>query len=343
MIFSKPCSKMLMVKKGLVLSVLLSFALLAAAQERMSREEYIAFYADLAMDEMKRTGIPASITLAQACLESDNGNSRLARQGNNHFGIKCHDWTGKKIYHDDDEKDECFRKYRDAYQSFIDHSEFLTEKSRYAELFDLKPDDYRRWSRGLEKAGYATSRQYAELLIRIIDENELYRYDQMVLAGDYQPSRRKERAAEIPGREVLTNNRIEYIITRPGDTPRSLRDEMELYPWEIYRYNDISRGEALDTGMVIYLQPKRRRAAKGNEIHMLEEGQTLTGVSQLYGVKVRHLVRYNRLDHPEDIQAGDKVWLRRKKPKAPAPEPIREKEQEKQEPVQMEFEFDGGG
>ena len=148
---------------------------------QQSRDDYVKEFSDLAMREMSRVGIPASITLAQGCLESNNGNSTLAVKGNNHFGIKCHDWTGRKIYHDDDKRHECFRSYSSAYDSYKDHSEFLSTKSRYASLFELNPHDYRGWAKGLKKAGYATANNYATLLIRIIEENELYRYDLLVL------------------------------------------------------------------------------------------------------------------------------------------------------------------
>ena len=117
--------------------------------QKITREKYIADFSDLAMREMIRVGIPASITLAQGCLESNNGNSSLAVKGNNHFGIKCHDWTGKKMYHDDDKRHECFRSYPSAYESFMDHSQFLTTKSRYASLFEISPHDYRGWAKGL--------------------------------------------------------------------------------------------------------------------------------------------------------------------------------------------------
>lgn len=326
-----------------VLLVVSGWSLKGQPLDRMSRQEYIEQYADLAMKEMKRTGIPASITLAQGCLESDNGNSRLARRGNNHFGIKCHDWTGGKIYHDDDKRNECFRKYGSAYESYIDHSLFLTTKGRYASLFDLRPDDYKRWARGLKKAGYATSRSYAQTLIRIIEENELDRYDAMVLEGEYEESGTGP-AGETPrnafgyetARTVKLNNRIEYIISRPGDTPQSIREEFDLYPNEFYRYNDLERGVELDSGMIIYLQPKRRKAARGNESHKVEPGETLRDISQEYGVKIRHLRRLNRLDKDEGVQPGMKLNLRKKKSGKPVP--VREREEDEPD---MEFEFDG--
>ncbi len=331
-----------MFRKGVLLCCCLMILFRVLGQEKMSRPAYIEMYAELAMKEMSRTGIPASITLAQGCLESDNGNSRLAVNANNHFGIKCHDWTGRKVYHDDDEKNECFRKYRDVYQSYIDHSEFLLGKPRYAELFELKPDDYKRWATGLQKSGYATSRQYASLLIRIIEDNQLYRYDQMVLEGGRMPEDFNRGTMEMkPSREVLTNNRIEYVISRHGDTPESLRDEMDMYPWEICRYNDINRGAVLDSGMVIYLQPKRRRAEKGNETHLLEEGQTLKDVSQLYGVKLKMLYRYNDIDRETGAEPGTRIWLRRKMPsdKEALPRKRTREEERDDEPAEMEFEF----
>lgn len=299
-------------------------------QDPITREEYINMYANLAMEEMLRSGIPASITLAQGCLESDNGNSRLARDAKNHFGIKCHDWTGRKIYHDDDELQECFRKYRSVEESFIDHTEFLTGKQRYAGLFELKPDDYKGWARGLKSAGYATSRKYADHLIQIIEDNELQRYDQMVLAGHYQPGKRLRRrpGAQRPGwdgalpgsgstglREVVAMNGIECIISQPGDTPSSLRSELDLYPGEIQRYNDLGTGAYLDSGMIIYLQPKKRKAPRGFEFHTMTDDETLWDVSQLYGIRLSRLRRMNHLDSDVQPAAGTELWLRRKKPR----------------------------
>ncbi len=303
--------------------------------KKMTREAYIRAYREIAMKEMARVGIPASITLAQACLESDNGNSRLATQGNNHFGIKCHDWTGKKIYHDDDDRNECFRSYDSPYESFMDHSDFLLTKPRYAPLFDLKPRDYRGWAKGLKKAGYATASNYATLLIQIIEDNELYRYDLLVLEGgmtgrsDISPPVAESRVHG--SRRVMVNNNIEYVRAEPGDTPESLRDELDLYKNEIYRYNDLYKGERLEPGQIIYLQPKRRKAAIGNEIHVVKAGQTMNDISQIYGVKLKHLYRMNLMTEGEQPLEGSEIYLRRKrreiafKPE-PLPEPAEEEE-----------------
>ena len=148
-------------------------------------EKYIDVYKEIAQNEMRLYDIPASITIAQGILESGSGNGRLSIKANNHFGIKCHDWTGAKIYHDDDKAQECFRKYKDAKYSFRDHSLFLTQRKRYAGLFKLRKEDYKGWARGLRAAGYATDRKYPQKLISLIERYQLYKYDEEVLGADY--------------------------------------------------------------------------------------------------------------------------------------------------------------
>lgn len=311
------------------------------AQQKISRKEYVKTYSELAMKEMIRVGIPASITLAQGCLESGNGNSTLATKGNNHFGIKCHDWTGRKIYHDDDKRHECFRSYKSAYDSYMDHSEFLSTRQRYASLFELNPHDYRGWAKGLKKAGYATAPNYATLLIRIIEENELFRYDLLVLEGGVggvtdTSAMAKEHSSDTL-RPILVNNRIEYILTQAGDTPEALRREMGLYRNELYRYNDLFRGVKLEPGTIIYLQPKRRKAAFGKEIHVVEVGQTMYDISQMYGVKLKYLYRRNHMMEGEQPLEGTEIYLRKKKR-----EPLLklDTEEEEFEEEEMEFRFE---
>ncbi len=312
------------------------------AAKNMSRETYIKEYSELAMKEMARVGIPASITLAQGCLESDNGNSTLAVRGNNHFGIKCHEWTGKTIYHDDDARNECFRAYSSPYESYKDHSHFLTTKPRYASLFELKPHDYRGWSKGLKKAGYATASNYATLLIRIIEENELYRYDILVLEGGMGVGIDTTTHLADHGyktvREIMVNNRIEYILTEPGDTPESLRDELGLYKNEIYRYNNLFKGSKLESGQIIYLQPKRRKAALGNEIHVVADGETMYDISQIYGIKLKYLYRRNLMLEGEQPMEGTEINLRKRKREPLLKlEPV---EEESEEEVEMQFKFE---
>lgn len=172
---------------------------------------YIETYSEIAKDEMRKYKIPASITLAQGILESASGKGRLAVKANNHFGIKCHGWTGAKIYHDDDRSQECFRKYREAKSSYEDHSKFLTGRGRYADLFKLKQDDYKGWARGLKKAGYATDRKYPDKLISLIERYKLYEYDQEVLGS-------KKEEVKI----VRVNSGTLIHIVAKGDTLYSL-------------------------------------------------------------------------------------------------------------------------
>ena len=200
-------------------------------------EIYILTYNAIAMDEMRKSKIPASITLAQGILESGSGKGRLSVEANNHFGIKCHGWTGRKIYHDDDRSQECFRSYDHPNSSFEDHSEFLTGRSRYAALFKLKPDDYEGWAKGLRAAGYATDRKYPEKLISLIERYQLYKYDEIMLG----------KSTETP--DIVENTAITHIVIK-GDTLYSLSRRYQTSVDEIKRLNklknnDLSLGQAL--------------------------------------------------------------------------------------------------
>ncbi len=301
--------------------------------------EYINLYAGLAMEEMRRTGVPASITLAQGIIESNYGRSRLAREANNHFGIKCHkEWTGKKIYHDDDRRNECFRKYREVSESYRDHSDFLAQGSRYDFLFELQRDDYKGWAKGLKKAGYATNPRYADMLINMINENGLHVYDEIVISGK-KPVKEAVYAdveAVLPGRtgteeirktgngaetiiigsaaRIKVNNRIEYIIVQEGENFKSLEEEFELLGWELHRYNDLSDTAELYGGQMLYLQPKRSKADVGNDYHIVKEGETMYDISQKYGIKMRSLYEKNRMEPGYEPPAGTELWLRKTKP-----------------------------
>jgi hypothetical protein len=208
-------------------------------------------------------------------------------------------------------------------------------------LFELNPHDYRGWAKGLKKAGYATAHNYANLLIRIIEENELYQYDLLVLEGELDEYLDSLGVPEIleyqTSRSILLNNNIEYILTEPGDTPESLRAELGLYRNEIYRYNNLYRDSQLTPGTIIYLQPKRRKAARGNEIHIVEEGQTMYDISQIYGIKLKHLYRKNLMAEGEQPLEGSEIYLRKKKR-----EPILKLEptQEEYEEEEMQFRFE---
>jgi LysM repeat protein len=294
--------------------------------ERITAEEYIDQWKPVAMEKMKQHGIPASITLAQGLLESSNGNSELAREANNHFGIKCtNDWDGGKSFHDDDKRHECFRKYRDAADSFEDHSRFL-QRPRYAGLFELRTTDYKGWAHGLKKAGYATDPRYPQKLIDLIERYQLYKLDEGVdiaytppLPGAAKrPAGRTDanEGAEITiggGRTVeLFDGRIKFVNARSGDTYRSLAEELQMMPGQIARYNDADREAAIREGQVVFLQPKRNKA-RDTAVHMVAPGETLWDIAQAHGVKLAKLAAYNGLSADAPLSAGQHVLLRKPK------------------------------
>ena len=319
--------------------------------KKTTRQEYIDTYKELAVKEMKRTGIPASITLAQGILESGDGNSRLARKANNHFGIKCHDWKGKKIRHDDDHNNECFRKYKSVYDSYRDHSEFLTSKQRYASLFTLEPTDYKEWAEGLKKAGYATSGDYHKALVKIIEENQLYALDQGVEisreAGMQLASVNEFENIGLSKR-VYERNRIKYIIANKGDTYYGISEELNMLPWELKKYNELTEGSKIDSGQILYIQPKRNKAEAGKKIHVVKEGETMYYISQLYGIKLDVLYKKNLMEKGTEPEVSQKLLLRKglKGAKVPLehkfkePKDKEDKETELKEEEEIIFEFD---
>ncbi len=301
--------------------LIISFILISFSSfSQITRQEYIDQYKDLAIKEMNRVGIPASITLAQGLLESANGNSRLAVKANNHFGIKCHSsWSGKTIRRDDDKKNECFRKYKTAYDSYMDHSNFLSKGPRYAFLFEYKTTDYKKWAKGLKKAGYATSKTYATRLIQIIEDYQLYQYDtNNAIAQKEKTTKKKKRkirhtkedyAVQL-GRKIKINNRVKYIIAKKGDSYTKLTDEFQLLRFELYHYNDAEKGDKIKVGEHIYLQPKRNKGEKGENYHTVTKGENLRSISQKYAIKLRKLRKLNHLTKNEKIKEGSKLNLR---------------------------------
>lgn len=298
-------------------------------QQRISTEEYIKTYKDIAIEKMKDYRIPASITLAQGILESGSGNSRLAQQANNHFGIKCHKgWTGKTFYMDDDEKNECFRKYKKVEDSYRDHSLFLTERGRYSFLFDLKITDYKAWARGLKKAGYATNPKYPEILISIIERYDLMKYDTQSRKDNQEEKKPVKKSGKQvktsnmrvedfkkfekypSGRQIFTNNDRKLIIARSGDTFFGLAKEFGLYTWQLYKYNDLEKDYLLKVGDIIYLQKKKRKAANEHRYHEVANGQTIRQISQLYGIRESRLYKINNLPKGVQVGAGEIIKLR---------------------------------
>ncbi len=288
---------------------------------QMTREEYIDTYKDMAIREMYEFNIPASIKLAQAVLESGNGNSKLAREGNNHFGIKCHGWQGKSMKVDDDAPQECFRVYDNPDQSYKDHSAFLTTRPRYASLFELKTTDYKGWAHGLKKAGYATNPRYAELVIKIIEDHQLYKYDvsqEVILASkksgriaDPKPEQTVKPASAK--RQILTNNDRKYIIAQKADNFYSLAKEFNIYSYQIWKYNELTRNDKLTEGEMVYLEKKKGKASV--PFHTVSKGENMRTISQFYGIRLNQIFRYNRMKQGEEPRVGQVLWLQERKPK----------------------------
>lgn len=308
--------------------------------------DYIERYKDIAMREMQEYKIPASITLAQGILESGNGNSELAKKSNNHFGIKCHkDWKGKRTYHDDDEKGECFRVYNSPEDSYRDHSKFLANGQRYAFLFDLKITDYKGWAKGLKKAGYATLPVYANVLIKYIEDYNLTQYDQMVVKGKFkykakgkgqkaidESQKTKDESqkavesslvyvpykitdAEVVGklpdeRYIRENNKVKFIYAREGESVYELADMLGIYDYQIVKYNNLGKRRTLKKDEIIYIEPKRNKAMRRYKYHTIQKGETLSHVSRLYAVKLKSIFKMNDMDENTVLHVGDNIRLR---------------------------------
>ena len=334
--------------------------------------DYIEKYNKIAMREMQEYKIPASITLAQGLLESGNGKSELAKKSNNHFGIKCHSsWKGKRTYHDDDAKGECFRVYDSPAESYRDHSIFLANGQRYAFLFDLKITDYKGWAKGLKKAGYATLPVYANVLINLIETYDLTQYDQKALKGpkividETKPkskqsvdnkttstnntnvntktnSKSKTKAktkkktnakdkekvsiseirspnklseAEVvgkafDGRYIRENNGVKFIYAKKGDNVYKLADEMEIYDYQLVKYNNLGKRRYFNENEVIYIEKKKKKASKKYKYHTIQKGETLSYVSHLYAVRLESIFKMNDMDENTILQVGDNIRLR---------------------------------
>ncbi|MFV0375768.1 MAG: glucosaminidase domain-containing protein [Mangrovibacterium sp.] len=311
-----------MIRKISLLISLSLFVLVSFAQRIYTRDEYIQKYRTLAVHEMQRCGIPASIKLAQACLESGNGNSELSRKSNNHFGIKCKsNWTGKRAYHDDDLRNECFRHYNSVEESFIDHSNFLVNNPRYGELFTLDITDYKGWARGLKKAGYATAPHYAESLIKIIDDFNLDAYDHVLsdeldkIPTGSHGGKTNNLVNPYQGRKVAFRNGLKSIVVQSGDTPEKIAQTFDLKVWELYNYNDLPKNHRLQVNEILYIVPKHNKALQTFSTHRLEAGETMHYVSQRYGIRLKKLYRLNRMKSDEVPKPGTAIYLRERAPR----------------------------
>ena len=289
------------------------FASLGAFAQQMvwtqRYQEYFDLYKDVAIEQMQKHGIPASITLAQGVLESGAGKSELTRRANNHFGIKCHGWTGRTSYHDDDERGECFRAYNNAYESYEDHSLFLRGSKRYSRLFQLKTTDYKGWAKGLKACGYATSPTYASRLIEIIQLYKLNRYDKAKHYDKYQLEQARHQGAL---RRVYEFNDNYYVVARKGDTFRSIGEDVEVSYKKLARFNERDRDAELEEGEYVWLKKKRRKAPKDykDRLHYVRSGESMYSISQKYGIRLKNLYKMNDLSPDYMIRVGDGLKLR---------------------------------
>lgn len=321
-------------KVRIITTLLFTVLTITVFGQDLTRQEYIEKYKDLAIKNMREYRIPASITLAQALLESRNGNSELAKKSNNHFGIKCHSsWRGGRTYHDDDKRSECFRVYEDVYDSYADHSDFL-QRSRYENCFKQDITDYKSWAKELKKAGYATNPKYPKLLIKIIEDNKLYVYDQIALGEDVEEpeladnSKKSERGSNNRGNDnsgfedvnlspkpavSKTINEIKYLTAKGGETPGEIAHTMEMGRWQIKMYNDVDRGYEFEKGAKVYLQPKKYKGSQ--KFYIAKKGDSMWEISQRFGIKDGALRRKNRMDKGEEPEPGQKMYLQSKKPK----------------------------
>ncbi len=338
-----------MKKLSVLLTSLLTFAL-TFAQQKQEVLNYIQRFKDIAIEEMVRTKIPASITIAQGIVETGSGSSSLAKEANNHFGIKCkEEWKGKKYYHNDDLPNECFRVYENARSSYADHSEFLMTRPWYAPLWQFKTTDYKSWAHGLKSAGYATNPQYASMLISMIEEYKLYELDQQGMAmieNKDNMMKQGENAVQQPATASVSKvtttelkkhepeqvvihdkkdekpQRPEYVVNGlralkaiGNEDPLKIAFEYNLDYSYVMSFNDLNTGDRFKDGEYIFLQPKKSRGADGT--YTVAAGENMRDVAQRTGVKLRDLYAKNQMKMNDQAYAGETLWLQEKRAVAP--------------------------
>ena len=289
-------------------------------------EEYINKYKNLAIQLQQEYKIPASIKLAQGLLETGGGSSRLAKIGNNHFGIKCKpEWRSGRMYHDDDAAGECFRTYKSAEESYIDHSKFLSERIYYVKLFDLDIYDYKGWTRGLQASGYATDKAYGTKLLNLIETYELYKYDRVKV-----PEKTKKIEDDIyeiridaPNgktdykdpinwrRRIYQTNGIHFITAQSGDTYNIIAYDTRLKLKKLLKYNEVTKEHQLKDGDIVFLQGKKKYASKENSIHTVKGGDSMHSISQQYGMRLKSLYKLNKLKDNYTPKPGDTLKVRK--------------------------------
>lgn len=282
-----------------------------SSNRKKSYDDYIMLHKDLAISHMKRFGIPASITLAQGLLESGAGKGSLTLKSNNHFGIKCHtDWKGESVIAADDKPNDCFRKYKKAEDSFEDHSIFLS-KPRYKALYELDIADYKGWAKGLQSAGYATDKAYANKLIKLIEDYELYKHDKK---GSYKKTERE--AIKIVAPKGLFKHTpykthgLVYVVAENDDTYKSIAKEFDFKLKDLCKYNEVPEDYPLQGGELVYFQKKKTKADKPYYEHVVGVGESMYSISQLYGLRVKNIYKMNKLDDEYVPVEGDVLRLR---------------------------------
>lgn len=300
---------------------LFTFSQSASFEDRA--REYIKSYSKLAVDEMRLYRIPASITLAQGIYETNAGASPLAIKANNHFGIKCHkDWQGATYIQDDETKNECFRAYKTAEESYRDHSLFLFQRERYKKLFRLDLTDYRGWAIGLKESGYATNPQYPDKLIGLVEKFGLDRFDRgegLISDVDEGGPRNEPESAIVlrgytvfavgPGnRTVYLNNGLQFILVNKEDNLQSVASAFGVSAGRILRWNDLKKGSRLVSGQMVYLEPKKRKGA--SDVHHVKPGETLYTISQREGIQLKMLYKRNGFRQGQVPVTGQVLLLR---------------------------------
>lgn len=328
------------VKKIMLVCAVWLIALTVKAQDPGVVREYITTYRALAIAEMQRTGVPASIKLAQGIHETSAGTSPLVRKSNNHFGIKCKsNWTGPSVSHDDDARGECFRKYDLSADSYRDHSNFLKGSQRYASLFQLDPLDYSAWAYGLKKAGYATNPKYPQIIIRLIEQYHLQDYtliamgkmpapDDVILADAGAPASKdvvqaavttavtveKEEALHYPSGEFRINE-TRVVYANKGTALLALAQQYHVSLSKLLEFNDLAGIEELEKDQLVYLQRKRKTGT--NEFHVVKPGETLYDIAQTEAIRMESMLAYNQLQAHMQPAPGERLYLRSQAPGMP--------------------------
>lgn len=310
-----------MFKLTLLISFL--FCSLAAVCQKMTPEEYVATYKDIAISEMKRTGVPAAITLAQGILETESGNSDLVKKSNNHFGIKCKsNWNGPSVSHDDDEAGECFRAYADAEESYRDHSDFLKNSQRYAFLFELDPMDYKAWASGLRKAGYATNPKYADKLINFIEKYQLEQYSVAGMLHGITNEEYQTVQTGITPKDILPDmrddatikefkiNGLKCLSAPAGTSLLAIATNYNIKLSRLLEINELKKDGILENSQILFLEKKKAEGI--NYSVSISKQQSLYDIAQQNGVQFTSLCSFNGLAEDAIVNAGTTIYLQPK-------------------------------